>query len=52
MKPAHSNPDQLWRAYLIAQSKLEQHQLAAPTRPIRNLHKRVRVHVQILKVKP
>jgi hypothetical protein len=52
MKPAHKHPDQIWRAYLIAQSKLEQHELAAPTRSIRELHKRVRVRVQIFRVKP
>lgn len=45
MKAAHSNPDQLWRAFLIAQTKLEQHQLQAPTKQIRRLQARVRITV-------
>jgi len=52
MKPAHSNPDQLWRAYVIAQSKFQEHQLSVPPGVIRARAKRVRVRVQILKVAP
>jgi len=45
MKPAHKAPDQIWRDYLIAQAKLDQHLQSVPTAVIRNRIKRMKVTV-------
>lgn len=46
MTPAHC-PEKVWKDYLVAQEKLEQLKLTAPTAQIRRLHKKVRVIVQL-----
>lgn len=38
-------PAQLWKDYLVALNKLQKHELAAPTRSLRELHKKARVMV-------
>jgi hypothetical protein len=56
MNPHDNTHGKCWKDFLQrlghAQNELAQHQLASPSRLIKRLHQRVRVRVQITRVKP